>query len=85
MCVGAALGMMQLKISLPIMLSQFKFTMVPHSEVNARVMSTMLFPCSTVRAQLSRHDGQFEAAPVSGSIHSMVTLPGKAKSKIRAA
>ncbi|SFI44005.1 cytochrome P450 [Planctomicrobium piriforme] len=85
MCVGAALGMMQLKISLPMILNRFKLSMVPNSEVNGRVMSTMLFPTSTVPVLLSEHDGQFESAPVSGSIHSLIDLPAKSKAKIWAA
>src|SRR5690606_951847 len=43
MCIGAALGMMQLKISMVSMLQKFKFTVQPHASINAKVMSTMLF------------------------------------------
>jgi len=75
MCVGAALGMMQLKITLPMLLSRFKMTVVPHAEINPRIMSTMLFPATPVPVHLSEHDGQFESSPVQGTIHSMVTLP----------
>lgn len=85
MCVGAALGMMQLKISLPTMLKRFKLGMVPHSRVDGKVMSTMLFPTSTVPMQLSEHDGRFTAAPVTGSIHTLVDLPATAREERRAA
>lgn len=81
MCVGAALGMMQLKISLMMMLSRFKMTIVPHSEINPRILSTMLFPASPVPVILSRHDGNFESSPVGGTIHSIVDLPKAAISR----
>ena len=85
MCVGAALGMMQLKISLPMLLRRFKMTVVPGSEIQGKVMSTMLFPASEVPVKLSEHDGRFNASPVTGNIHDLVTLPAAAKAKQRAA
>jgi len=85
MCVGAALGMMQLKITLPILLSRFKMTVTPRAEINPRIMSTMLFPASPVPVMLSEHDGKFESSPVTGTIHSMVTLPGAAHARQRVA
>lgn len=85
MCVGAALGMMQLKITLPMLLRRLKMTVVPHSEISPRIMSTMLFPATSVPVQLSEHDGKFEASPVSGTVHSMVTLPEAARSHQRVA
>ncbi|WP_437227702.1 cytochrome P450 [Planctomicrobium sp. SH661] len=85
MCVGAALGMMQLKISLPMMLNRFKMTVQPNAEINSRIMSTMLFPASTVPVRLSEHDGTFTASPVTGTIHSMVSLPDASISRQRVA
>ncbi len=40
--------MMQLKISLPTFLKTRKVTVVPGSEINGRVISTMLFPTDPV-------------------------------------
>lgn len=85
MCVGAALGMMQLKISLPTLLKRFKMTVVPHSQIDGKVMSTMLFPTSTVPVLLAPHDGQFSASPVTGSIHSLVDLPAALAAQRRVA
>lgn len=85
MCVGAALGMMQLKISLPMLLSKFKLSVVPRSEILGKVMSTMLFPASPVPMLLAEHDGHFASSPVSGSIHSLVELPPGAQEQVRAA
>jgi len=85
MCVGAALGMMQLKITLPMLLSRYKMTVTPHAEINPRIMSTMLFPASSVPVELSEHDGTFETSPVSGTVHSLVDLPKIAHSRQRVA
>lgn len=75
MCIGAPLGMMQFKISLPTILGKFKLSMVPGAEVQARAMSTMLFPTSTIPMRIERQDGVFTSQPVSGNIHSLVDLP----------
>ena len=85
MCIGAALGMMQLKISLPTILRRFKLTVEPGAEVNGRVMSTMLFPTSTVPMRIEPQDGRFTAHPVTGSIHRLVDLPTNAKPSKKAA
>lgn len=75
MCVGAPLGMMQFKISLPTILKKFKLSMVSGSEVRARVMSTMLYPASSVPMQIERQDGCFTSCSVAGNIHALVDLP----------
>ena len=75
MCIGAPLGMMQFKISLPTILGKFKVSMLAGSEVQACVRSTMLFPSSTIPMRIERQDGQFRSTSVSGNIHSMVDLP----------
>jgi cytochrome P450 len=78
MCIGAALGMMQFKISLPTILRRFKLTVERGAEINGRVMSTMLFPTSAVPMRIELQDGQFVAHPVGGNIHTLVDLPSKA-------
>ncbi|MCA9055561.1 MAG: cytochrome P450, partial [Planctomycetaceae bacterium] len=75
MCIGAALGMMQLKISLPNILNRFKLSVAPHSEVNGRVQSTMLFPTGRIPVQIQYQDGRFLSHAVSGNIHTLVDLP----------
>ena len=80
MCVGAPLGMMQFKISLPTILGKFKLSMVPGAEVQARVMSTMLFPTSTIPMRIERQDGVFASQPVTGNVHSLVDLPAATES-----
>lgn len=80
MCIGAPLGMMQFKISLPTILGKFKLSMVPGADIQARVMSTMLFPTSTIPMRIERQDGMFTSQPVSGNIHTLVDLPAATES-----
>ena len=75
MCIGAALGTMQLKISLTRMLQQFKFSVPAYSSVNARVMSTMLFPDGRIPLTIEKQDGRFTANPCRGNVLRFVTLP----------
>jgi len=85
MCVGAALGSMQLKIALPSILKQFKLTCVANSEMRARVLSTMLFPESSIMMKVDDHDGNFASSPITGNIHSLVDLPYAKQVQTRAA
>ncbi len=85
MCIGAALGMMQLKITLPTILRRFKLSVTDGAEINARVMSTMLFPTTPVPMRIEHQDGRFQSHPVTGSIHSLVNLPPAGDSLRRAA
>ena len=74
-CIGASLGMMQLMASLPRMLSKFKFTLEPGTQVDARVVSTMLNPMTPVMVRAEADDGRYVASPCTGSVHSLVDLP----------
>jgi cytochrome P450 len=80
MCIGAALGMMQLKISLCTILQRFKVSSVANSSVNARVMSTMLFPDGRVPMRIERQDGRFSSHAIGGNIHRLVSLPAAVSS-----
>ena len=85
MCIGAALGMMQLKISLPTILRRYKLTVEAGAKINGRVMSTMLFPTSSVPMRIERQDGLFVSHPVAGNIHTLVDLPPATDAVERAA
>ncbi|MCA9024833.1 MAG: cytochrome P450 [Planctomycetaceae bacterium] len=85
MCIGAALGMMQLKITLPTILGRYKLSLEEGAEVNARVMSTMLFPTSRVPMQIAPQDGDFTSSSVTGNIHTLVNLPPATSQARRAA
>jgi len=85
MCIGAPLAMMQFKISLPQILLKHKLSLVAGTEVNAKAMSTMLYPNSPIYMNLEQHDGRFAASPVTGNVHTIVDLPGLAPAHRRAA
>ncbi len=81
MCIGASLAMMTLKTALPTILKRYRLTMAANCEVNGAVISTMLSPTSPLRMEVHAADGRFEARPVTGNIHNLVTLEGIAGSE----
>ncbi len=74
MCLGGPLAMMTLKTALPMILKKYRLGLVPGAEINGKIVSTMLGPTTTVPMIVSEPDGRFEAAPVTGNIHTMVDL-----------
>jgi cytochrome P450 len=74
MCVGTPMAMLILKGALPTILQRFKVTVVPYSEVSAKIVSTMLSPTSSVMLRIDEQDGRFQSQPVVGNIHSIVEL-----------
>ncbi len=78
MCIGAALGTMQIKLALATVLGRCKLQAIPWSSVGARVLSTMLFPAGSVELQVQPADGHHVAPPVMGNIHTLVDLPSAA-------
>ncbi len=85
MCIGGPLAMTILKTVVPTILQRFKLTSVPFSEVSGKVISTMLSPTTPVLMQVAVQDGQFEAQPVVGNIHSLVNLPQARAAGVRRA
>ena len=74
MCLGGPLAMVILRTALPMILKRFRLSLVPHSAVNGKVISTMLMPVESVAMHVAEQDGQFQAQPVTGNIHSLVDL-----------
>lgn len=74
MCLGAPLAMLIMKTTVPTILQRFKVTVVPNTEVSARVISTMLGPTTSVMMRIDRQDGRFESQPVRGNIRELVDL-----------
>jgi cytochrome P450 len=74
MCIGAMLATQTLTTTLPSILRRFRVAVVPDSEICGEVVSTMLGPSTSVPVRLCAPDGRFEAAPVRGNIHDLVTL-----------
>jgi cytochrome P450 len=74
MCIGGPLALVIVKTVLPAILQRFKLTAVPYTEVTGKVISTMLSPTCPVQMRVDVQDGQFEAQPVVGNIHTLVEL-----------
>ena len=74
MCIGAMLAMQTLLTTLPSILRRFRVAVVPHSDINGEVVSTMLGPKTPVPVLLCPPDGNFESVHVGGNIHDLVTL-----------
>ncbi|MFY9253828.1 MAG: cytochrome P450 [Fuerstiella sp.] len=79
MCIGASLAMVELRTVLAVILKRFHFQAVANSEVNGRVISTMLGPTSSIDAVLHSADVVPDAVPVYGSIHDLVKMPASTK------
>ena len=75
MCIGAPMAMRSMGSILPSILRKYRLTVVPGTEINANVISTMLSPTSPVPVMVSEPDGNFAASPISGSILDLVDLP----------
>jgi hypothetical protein len=75
LCLGSSLAMMTFKVALPMILSRYRISCVPDSEISGLVKSTMLTPTTPLVLRLDQHDGSFESHPIRGNIHTMVTLP----------
>lgn len=75
MCIGAPMAMRSMGSVLPKILRKFRLTVVPGTQINANVISTMLAPTTSVRVTVSEPDGRFSASPITGSILHLVDLP----------
>lgn len=75
MCIGAPLAIMELKTALVMILKRYRLMVEADSNVDGRIISTMLGPTSQIRMHVNPADGLFKAQPVYGSIHDLVDLP----------
>ncbi len=74
MCLGGPMAMMILKIALPTILRRYHLSVVPNSEINGKIVATMLGPTSAVPMLVSPPDVCLGAHSVTGSIHDLVDL-----------
>lgn len=74
MCLGGPMAMMILKQTLPTILKRYRLTVVPDSEINGKIIATMLGPTSPVPMHVAPQDGKFAGQPVTGRIHDLVDL-----------
>ena len=60
---------------LPSILKRYRLNVVAGSEINGKIVATMLGPTTPVPMEIISQDGRFQSSPVAGNIHSMVFLP----------
>ena len=63
-----------IRIAVRKILTRFRLTVVPGSNISAHVESTMLVPTGGVPMIVGPPDGQFVSCPVVGNIHELVDL-----------
>ena len=61
LCIGAPLATAVIRIALQRILTTFRLSVVPGSNISAHVESTMLFPTHGVPMQIRPADGKFES------------------------
>ncbi len=74
MCIGGPLAMEVVRTSLPRFLAGRKMKVVPGSDINAQIRSTMLHPINGVPMTLHDDDGNYEKSNVVGNITELVDL-----------
>jgi cytochrome P450 len=72
LCIGAPLATAVIRIALQRILSTFRLSAVPGSEISAHIESTMLFPTHGVPMQIHPADGEFASNPLKGNVHDLV-------------
>ena len=72
LCIGAPLATAVIRIALQRILTTFRLSAVPGSDISAHIESTMLFPTHGVPMQIHPADGKFASSPIMGNIHDLV-------------
>jgi cytochrome P450 len=72
LCIGAPLATAIIRITLGRILSRYRLTVVPGSEIGVHVEATMLVPTNGVPMQIELADGAFASSPIGGNIHELV-------------
>jgi cytochrome P450 len=72
LCIGAPLATAVIRIALQRILTTFRLSAVPGSDVSAHIESTMLFPTHGLPMEVHAPDGKFESNPILGNVHDLV-------------
>ena len=72
LCIGAPLATAVIRIALQRILTKFRLSAVPGSDVSAHIESTMLFPTHGLPMQIHPADGEFASCPIIGNVHDLV-------------
>ena len=81
LCLGAPLAMSILNIVLPMTLRRTGLQVVPHTEVNGRVVSTMFSPEAALPVRLLEPGIVADTSPLRGNIDCLVTMPAASKNR----
>jgi cytochrome P450 len=72
LCIGGPLATAIIRIALRKMLSRYRLSVVPGSNVGVHVESTMLVPTNGLPMRIHPADGFYSANPIGGNIHELV-------------
>jgi cytochrome P450 len=72
LCIGAPLATAVIRIALQRILTRFRLSALPGSNVSCHIESTMLFPTHGVPMRIHSPDGEFVAVPITGNVHDLV-------------
>ncbi len=72
LCIGGPLATAVIRIALRRILSQYRLSVMPGSNIGAHIESTMLFPTYGLPMEIHLADGKFAGAPIGGNIHDLV-------------
>jgi cytochrome P450 len=76
LCIGAPLATAIVRVALERILTRYRLSVVPGSNIGAHVESTMLFPTNGVPMEIHPADGHYTSSRVAGNIHELVDLEG---------
>jgi cytochrome P450 len=72
LCIGGPLATAIIRIALRKLLSRYRLSVVPGSNVGVHVESTMLVPTNGLPMQIHPADGFYAAQPIVGNVHELV-------------
>jgi len=72
LCIGGPLATAIMRIALRKILSRFRLSVVPGSNIGVHVESTMLVPTNGLPMRVHPADGFYAASPMAGNVHELV-------------
>jgi cytochrome P450 len=72
LCIGGPLATATIRIAIAKILSRFRLTVVPGSDIGVHVESTMLVPTNGLPMEIHSADGQFASSPIAGNVQELV-------------
>jgi cytochrome P450 len=74
LCIGGPLATAIIRIALERILTRYRLSTVPGSDIGVHIESTMLFPTNPVPMEIHAPGGDYSCNPVVGNIHDLVEL-----------